>query len=153
MRTILADIFRGLFLLFLKNKIIRLSSFKPKAIPFTGDVVAHWYSAPDFWGRGSGFESDIPTMILMRCRIIMIKQKFSGQRGKPTPEAKKRRKKEIVFTISIADMNYRIGSNNLLLILFKAKYGFYRQICDKSLEISEYILNTLKLFKPCVGAD
>ena len=50
-------------------------------------------------------------------------------------------------------MNYRIGSNNLLLILFKAKYGFYRQICDKSLEISEYILNTLKLFKPCVGAD
>ena len=48
MRTILADIFRGLFLLFLKNKIIRFSSFKLKAIPFTGDVVAHWYSAPDF---------------------------------------------------------------------------------------------------------
>ena len=59
MRTILADIFRGLFLLFLKNKIIRFSSFKLKAIPFTGDVVAHWYSAPDFWGRGPGFESDI----------------------------------------------------------------------------------------------
>ena len=24
-----------------------------------GDVVAHWYSAPDFWGRGPGFESGI----------------------------------------------------------------------------------------------
>ena len=28
------------------------------------------------------------TMILMRCRIILIKYKISGQRGKPFPEAK-----------------------------------------------------------------
>ena len=55
-------------------------------------------SAPDFWGRGPGFESG---MILMRCRIIVIKQKISGERGKPTPEAKKDFKKYIYIYIYI----------------------------------------------------
>ena len=42
------------------------------------DLVAHWYSAHHFWGRGPGFESctshNDPDVL----------------RGKPTPEAKKK---------------------------------------------------------------
>ena len=39
-----------------------------------GDVVVHWYSAPDFWGRRGplpGSNPATPTMILMGCRIIV----------------------------------------------------------------------------------
>ena len=52
-------------------------------------------SAPDFWGRSPGFESGIyhngPDALQDHCEI---QQKISGQRGKPTPEAKKRFKKK-----------------------------------------------------------
>ena len=51
-------------------------------------------SAPDFWDRGSGFESGIyhkdSDALQDHCEI---KQKISDQRGKPTPEAKKDYKK------------------------------------------------------------
>ena len=54
--------------------------------------------APDFWGRGPGFESGIyhndPDALQDHCEIM---QKISGQRGKPTPEAKKILKKKKKF--------------------------------------------------------
>ena len=47
-------------------------------------------SAPDFWGRGPGFESGIyhndPDALQDHCEKM---QKISGKRGQPTPEAKK----------------------------------------------------------------
>ena len=47
-------------------------------------------NAPDFWVRGPGSEpgfSQTSTMILMRCRIIVLLGRKT-QGGKPTPEAK-----------------------------------------------------------------
>ena len=55
--------------------------------------MSNWYSAPDFWGRGPGFESGIyhndPDALQDHC---VIKQTISGQRGKPTPKAKNKLK-------------------------------------------------------------
>ena len=52
-------------------------------------------SAPDFWGRGPGFESGIyhndPDALQDHCVIL---SKISGKRGEPPPEAKKIYKKK-----------------------------------------------------------
>ena len=63
-------------------------------------------SAPDFWGRGPGFESGIyhidPDALQDRCEIM---QKISRLRGKPTPDAKKDlKKKKKIAVVFVATM-------------------------------------------------
>ena len=42
--------------------------------------------------EGPGSNPASPTMILGRCRIIVVYCKISGKRGEPPPEAKKKKK-------------------------------------------------------------
>ena len=53
-------------------------------------------SAPDFWGSGPGFESGIyhNDLDALQDHCEIKQKKISGQRGKPTPQAKKDLKKE-----------------------------------------------------------
>ena len=48
-------------------------------------MVTHQTSGPEVLGSNPAR----PTMILGRCRIIVYNCKFSGQRGRPPPEAQK----------------------------------------------------------------
>ena len=75
-------------------------------------VLEMWWLigiATDFWGRGPGFAGishNDPDALQDPCEIL---QKSSGQRGRPTSEAKKRRKKERKNIMYVEKLDYQVS--------------------------------------------